>query len=193
MLEFELYQDHLAVYYRGRKIPVLPLYTTPTLHHVQYVAAYVARRLLEAGVLRFKTGDPRAAKVIELACRGRCTYGEDGVDVEGVLEEAYYNHLADRVLAYAVSTDALVIPCADQPLARALARRAREYAPGLMLVASQHGGVCPEADVAHVPQPAEAPIPLGPASRAALGTAMWAIDEGVAESPLTPLLDAEVP
>lgn len=191
MLALEISQDNIAVYYRGRKIPVVPLYTTPALHYIQYVAMYVAKRLIDSGIEKFAIKDARAAKIIELACGGRCVYDINGVDIDRILEEAYYNNLADRILAHTISTDALVIPCVDQPLARALIKRAREYAPDLTLIASQYGGSCPEADVIHTPQTVKVSIPLGPSSKAALHTAMWAVEKGVAESPLTPLLDVE--
>jgi hypothetical protein len=191
MLTVELLQDSFSLYYKGRKIPAVPLYATPLLHYVQYVAPYVAKRLVDAGIRRFRMRDARAARIIELACGGMCTYAQDGDEVEGLLEEAYYNLLADRLLAYTVSADAVVVPCADPALARALMRRAREYAPDLATIASQHGGECPDADIRHTPRPIETPLPLGPASRAAVHTAIWALEEAVAESPLTPLLDWE--
>ncbi len=191
MLTVELLQDSLALYYKGRKIPAVPLYATPLLHHVQYIAPYVAKRLADAGVRRFRMRDAKAARIIELACRGLCTYAQDGDEIESILEEAYYNLLADRLLAYTVSADAVVVPCVDPALARALIRRAREYAPDLTTIASQHGGECPDADIHHTPRPIDLPLPLGPASRAAVHTAIWAIEEETAESPLTPLLDWE--
>jgi len=190
-LTVELLQDSFALYYKGRKIPAVPLYATPLLHYVQYVAPYVAKRLADAGVRRFRMRDAKAARIIELACRGLCTYTQDGDEIEGLLEEAYYNLLADRLLAYTISTDAVVIPCADPALAKALIRRAREYAPDLTTIASQYGGECPDADIHHTPRPIELPLPLGPASRAAVDTAIWAVEERTAESPLTPLLDWE--
>ena len=191
MLTLEIMQDGISLYYKGRKIPVVTLYATPFLHYIQFVAPYVAKRLVEAGIAKFHMQDARAARVVELACRGLCTYAKDGEEIGGVLEEAYYNLLADRVLAHAISTDSVVIPCADPPLARALIRRAREYAPDLAIIASQYGGECPDADIRHTPQPIDSPLPLGPISKAALHTAIWAIEEGVAESPLTPLLACE--
>jgi hypothetical protein len=139
MLTVELLQDSFSLYYKGRKIPAVPLYATPLLHYVQYVAPYVAKRLVDAGMRRFRMRDARAARIIELACGGMCTHAQDGDGVEGLLEEAYYNLLADRLLAYTVSADAVVVPCADPALARALMRRAREYAPDLATIASQHG------------------------------------------------------
>ncbi|MFN7105067.1 MAG: hypothetical protein ACK4M3_00520, partial [Pyrobaculum sp.] len=60
----------------------------------------------------------------------------------------------------------------------------------LVQIASQYGGTC-RLDVQHDPQPVEIPLPLGPASRSALHTAAWAIEEKIAEAPLTPLLDIE--
>ncbi len=191
MIVYQLYQEGLAVYYKGRRIPTALLYTTPALHYIQYVALYVAKRLADAGIAQFRHGDPKAARIIETACGGLCKWAQDGEDIDWLLEEAFYNHLADRVLAYTTSADALIIPCADKPLAKALARRAKEYAPDLTLIASRYGGECPQADYAHDPQLIDTPLPLGPISRAALHTAIWAIDEGIAEAPLTPLLDAE--
>ncbi|MEZ0319246.1 MAG: hypothetical protein ABWK05_04530 [Pyrobaculum sp.] len=189
MIEVLIYENDVAFYYKGRKILTILLYMTPLLHYVQHVAPHVARRLAEAKVYEFYTTDPAAGRAIELACRGACKYDPRGQDISAVLEEVYYNYLADRVLAYSATADALVVPCADQALARALAKRAREYAPDLALIASQYGGRC-QLDHAHDPQPLDVPLPLGPVSRAALHTATWAVDEGIAEAPLTPLLDA---
>ncbi|ABP51648.1 MULTISPECIES: hypothetical protein [Pyrobaculum] len=190
MLTFHLYQDSLAVYYNGRRIPTVALYTTPTLHYIQHVALYVAKRLTELGISAFRHPDAHAARVIEIACGGACRWSQDGEEIESLLEEAYYNHLADRIIAITTTADSLIIPCIDRPLAKALVKRAREYAPDLTLIASEYGGECPEADYVHNPQPLEAPIPLGPASRAVLHTAVWSIDEGIAEAPVAPLLDA---
>lgn len=186
----ELLEDNFTIYYRDRKIPTIPLYLTATLSHVQFIAPYVAKRLVDLGVEKFRKLDPVATRVIELACRGRCRGEEDGVDIAAVLEEAYYNYLADRIVAHTAAVDALIIPCADAPLAKALARRTREYAPDLVTIGSKYGGDCPEVDYIHTPQPVDTPLPLGPVSRAALNTAMWAVDEEIAEAPLTPLLDA---
>jgi hypothetical protein len=61
-LVIELLQDNIALYYMGRKIPVIPLYATPLLHYVQYVAPYVAKRLVDAGKKRFHMRDARAAR-----------------------------------------------------------------------------------------------------------------------------------
>jgi len=188
-LAIEMFQDSITVYYRGKKIPVLALYATPTLHYIQFVAPYVARRLIESKIAEFRIWDRRAARVIELACRGLCRYSSAGADISGVLEEAYYNSLADAILARAAAVDALVVPCADAPFARALIKRASESAPDLKIIASQYGGQCVGADVVHTPQLADVPLPLGPISRAALHTAMWAVGSGEAECPLTPLLD----
>ncbi|MEM1597617.1 MAG: hypothetical protein QXP31_10000 [Pyrobaculum sp.] len=190
MIEVLIYENEAAVYYKGRKIPTVPLYATPLLHYVQHVAPYVAKRLADAKTYEFYTADRAAGRVIELACRGTCKYDPAGRDISAILEEAYYNYLADRVLAYTATADALVVPCADQALAKALAKRAREYAPDLALIASQYGGRC-QLDYAHDPQLIDVPIPLGPASRAALHTATWAIDEGIAEAPIAPLLDVQ--
>ncbi|MGC9050295.1 hypothetical protein [Pyrobaculum sp.] len=191
MITYQLYQDSFAIYYKGRKIPTIALYTTPTLHYIQHVAPYVAKRLAEMGITEFRHSNPHAARIIEIACNWHCRQSPTGADIDKVLEEAYYNHLADRIMAQTPSADALVIPCADKPLARALAKRAREHAPDLTLIASRYGGDCPQADYTHDPQPIDTPLPLGPTSRAALHTATWAIGEGVAEAPLTPLLDAD--
>ncbi|MFN3805109.1 MAG: hypothetical protein ACK4SY_08635 [Pyrobaculum sp.] len=185
-----VFGDDVVYYYKGRKIPTVALYITPTIHYIHHVAPYVAKRLLEVGISHFRYPDPTAAYVIELACGGRCTHDPHGVSIDYILEEAYYNYLADKILAHTATADALVVPCVDQPLARALSRRAREYAPDLLQIASQYGGTC-QLDVQHDPKPVEVPLPLGPASRAALHTAAWAIEERIAEAPLTPLLDIE--
>lgn len=188
MIIYELDENNIAIYYKGRKIPTVPLYVTPTVHYIHAVAPHLARRLLEIGVAEFSMEDPRAAAIVEMACKFRCRYGKNGVEISALLEEIYYNYFADRILAYAASADALVVPCADIPLARALARRTREYAPDLLLITS--GARCPvDADYKHEPTPLELPIPLGPISRAALSTAVWSIDKAVADAPLTPLLD----
>jgi len=191
MLIYQLYQDSLAIYYRGRRIPTIALYTTPTLHYIQYVAPYVAKRLAEMGITEFRHGNPLAARIIEIACNWQCRQSPRGADIDKVLEEAYYNHLVDRIMSQTLSVDALIIPCVDKPLAHALAKRARERALDLTLIASGRGGDCPPVDYIHDPQPIDIPLPLGPVSRATLHTATWAIDEDVAEAPLTPLLDAD--
>jgi hypothetical protein len=190
-LVIELLQDNIAIYYKGRKIPVIPLYATPFLHYVQYVAPYVAKRLVETGRKKFRVQDLRAAEIIQLACGNECVYAQDAEEVDKELEEAYYNHLAEKIVAYTISVDALVVPCADQPFAKALIRRAREYAKDLVIIASEFRGQCPQADIRHTPQPIDTPLPLGPVSRAALHTALWALEERHADAPLTPLLDAE--
>jgi hypothetical protein len=124
-----------------------------------------------------------------------CVYAQDADEMDKeLLEEAYYNLLADRLVAYAISADAVVVPCADQPLAKALMRRAQRICPRTSphySLCNTAGTVPPDADIRHTPQPIDAPLPLGPVSRAALHTALWALEERHAEAPLTPLLDAE--
>lgn len=186
----ELYGDEVSMYYRNRKIPTVTLYNTPTLHYIQHVALQLAKRLMEENIRNFRHWDPNAARVVEIACKGQCRSDPNGVSIDHILEEVYYNYLADRILARAASADAVVVPCVDQPLSKALAKRAREYAPDLLQIASQYGGVC-QLDIQHEPRTVEVPLPLGPASRAAIHTAMWAIEEDIAEAPLTPLLDAQ--
>jgi len=188
-MDFYLSEDGVAIYHKGKKIVAPVLYLTPTLHYVQHVAPHVAKRLVDMGIEKFYTDDEAAGRIIELACGGKCRYARDGADIGQVMEYAYYNYLADKVVAAAIHADALVLPCADKPLARALARRAREAIPGITLIAA--GRDCPDADHHHDPTPIQTPIPLGPTSRAVLATAIWAIDEGMAEAPVAPLLDVQ--
>ncbi|MFN7105066.1 MAG: hypothetical protein ACK4M3_00515, partial [Pyrobaculum sp.] len=77
-----LFGDDVAYYHMGRRVPTVALYVNPTLHHVHYVAPYVAKRLLESEISHFSHPDVRASRVIELACGGRCRHGPGGVSIE---------------------------------------------------------------------------------------------------------------
>ncbi|MEM4578445.1 MAG: hypothetical protein QXU59_06440 [Pyrobaculum sp.] len=190
MIDIDILGDNLTIYYKGRKIPTVPLYVTTTLSYTQFIVPYVAKRLIDLNIYKFKKQDPVTTRLIELACKKRCIGDDEGVDIGPIIEEAYYNYLTDRVLASTLTLDAIVVPCADIHFAKALVKRAREYTPDILLIASKYGGECPDVDYIHEASPIDIPLPLGPISRSALNTAIWSIDEKIAESPLTPLLDA---
>lgn len=127
--------------------------------------------------------DDRFREVAEALCPECVARSAEGVTIvdRALIVEAYYNTIAQEVLALAPGIDSIAVPCFTGALGEAVARRAREAEPGLTVVAAKLGdGFCGWADVVYEglsPPPLPRALRIGPASSATISAALRAQDE----------------
>lgn len=141
--------------------------------------------------------DPRLRRALEAIC-GECAAAKasDGRLVSRAeVVEAYYNTLAPQLLSLAPSIDSIVVPCYTGALGEAIAKRAEESTPGVVLVAARLGeGGCGWANAVYAAQEIDGRLKslnLGPASLAALSAALKAAEELNLYSTLVVLTDGK--
>ncbi|MEL9990879.1 MAG: hypothetical protein QXP98_10265 [Thermoproteus sp.] len=141
--------------------------------------------------------DPRFGEVAAVFCRDCVAENRgDAIVVDRrLVVEAYYNTVAQDVLALAPGIDSVVVPCYTGALGEAVAKRVREVEPGIFIIAVRlGGGDCSWADAAYEPPPPPSlpkALNLGGASVAALSVALKASEERGLYSTLALLTDGK--
>ncbi len=173
-----------------RRVVGLPLYLNLFGSVKALPTSYLLGRF---GKIYFQ--DARFREVAKAICPACVAESAEGAEIADrrLIVEAYYNTIANEVLALTPSVDSIAVPCFTGALGEAVAKRAREAEPGLTLIAAKLGdGDCGWADAAYRELKAPAlprALRLGPASIATLSAALRAQEELSLYSTLALLTD----